>query len=118
MQVHSTHRACKERVLEALAKQLNMGVRGAALAQGVHVHADLGPLIIIADGRIAHALGTGAGDLVFAGHTVAHGAGLAVLPDALAGIVQNISVIHIASSCSGSLFRAEPANSNRSLPTS
>ena len=34
-----------------------------------------------ADGRITHALGTGAGDLVFAGHTVAHGAGLAVLPE-------------------------------------
>ena len=99
-------------------RTFGMGVRGAALAQGVHVHPDICPLIIIADGRIAHALGTGAGDLVFAGHAVAHGAGLAVLPDALAGIVQNISVIHIASSYSGSLFRAEPANSNRSLPTS
>ena len=118
VEVHRTHRACKEGILEGFAKQLHTGVGGAVLAQGVHVHPDLRPLIIIADGRIAHALGTGAGDLVFAGHAVAHGAGLAVLPDALAGIVQNISVIHIASSCSGSLFRAEPANSNRSLPTS
>ena len=118
VEVYRTHRACKEGILEGFAKQLHTGVGGAVLAQGVHVHPDLRPLIIIADGRIAHAFGTGAGDLVFAGHTVAHGAGLAVLPDALAGIVQNISVIHIASSCSGSLFRAEPANSNRSLPTS
>ena len=118
VEVHRTHRACKEGILEGFAKQLHAGVGDAVLAQGVHVHPDLRPLIIIADGRIAHALGTGAGDLVFAGHTVAHGAGLAVLPDALAGIVQNISVIHIASSCSGSLFRAKPANSNRSLPTS
>ena len=94
MQVHSTHRACKERVLEALAKQLNMGVRGAALAQGVHVHADLGPLIIIADGRIAHTLGTGAGDLVFAGHAVAHQAGLAVFSDALARISQHFRISH------------------------
>ena len=94
VQVHSTHRACKERVLEALAKQLNMGVRGAALAQGVHVHADLGPLIIIADGRIAHALGTGAGDLVFAGHAVAHRAGLAVFSDALARIGQHFRISH------------------------
>ena len=118
VEVYRTHRACKEGIPEGFAKQLHTGVGGAVLAQGVHVHPDLRPLIIIADGRIAHALGTGAGDLVFAGHAVAHGAGLAVLPDALAGIVQNISVIHIASSYSGSLFRAEPANSNRSLPTS
>ena len=94
MQVHSTHRACKERVLEALAKQLNMGVRGAALAQGVHVHADLGPLIIIADSRIAHTLGTGAGDLVFAGHAVAHRAGLAVFANALTGIGQHFRISH------------------------
>ena len=97
MQVHSTHRACKERVLEALAKQLNMGVRGAVLAQGVHVHADLGPLIIIADGGIAHALGTGAGDLVFAGHAVAHRAGLAVFADALPRIGQHFSIVHTES---------------------
>ena len=90
MQVHGTHRARKEGVGKRLAEQLHMGVRGAALAQGVHVHADVGPLIIIADGRVTHALGTGAGDLVFAGHAVAHRAGLAVFADALAGIGQNI----------------------------
>ena len=61
VQVHRTHRACKEGVLEAFTKQLHVGVRRAALTQGVHVHTDLGPFIIIADGGIAHALGTGAG---------------------------------------------------------
>ena len=72
-------------------RTFGMGVRGAALAQGVHVHANVGPLIIIADGRVTHALGTGAGDLVFAGHTVAHGAGLAVGADTVLGL----SLIHI-----------------------
>ena len=75
---HRPHRAGEEGVAEVLSEQLQGGVRIAALMDGVHVHPDLRPLIIIADGRIAHALGTGAGDLVFAGHAVAHGAGLAV----------------------------------------
>ncbi len=87
MEADRTHRACKERVLEALPKQLHMGVRGAVLAQGVHVHPDVRPLIIIADGCIAHALGTRAGDLVFAGHAIAHRAGLAVFADTLPRVV-------------------------------
>ena len=94
VQVHRTHRACKEGVLEAFAKQLHVGVRRAALTQGVHVHTDLGPLIIIADGSIAHALGTGARDLVFAGHAVAHRAGLAVFANALTGIGQYFRISH------------------------
>ena len=90
VEVHRAHRAGEEGILKAAAKQLNVGVGGAVLAQGVHVYPDVGPLIIIADGRVAHALCTGAGDLVLAGHAVAHGAGLAVFADALAGIGQNI----------------------------
>ena len=82
VQVHRTHRAGKEGVFELLAEQLQRSVRGAAGAQGVHVHPDVRPLIIIADGGIAHALGTRAGDLVLAGRTVAHRAGLAVFADA------------------------------------
>ena len=94
VQVHRTHRACKEGVFELLAKQFKRGIRGAALTQGVHVHTDLGPLIIIADGGIAHALGTGARDLVFAGHAVAHRAGLAVFANALTGIGQHFRISH------------------------
>ena len=45
-------RLFSNRVLEAFAKQLHVGVRRAALTQGVHVYTDLGPLIIIADGGI------------------------------------------------------------------
>ena len=97
VQVHRTHRACKEGVFELLAKQFKRGVRGAALAQGVHVHPDVRPLIIVADRRVAHALGTGAGDLVFAGHAVAHRAGLAVFSDALARISQHFRIVHTES---------------------
>ena len=90
VEVHRTHRAGEEGVLEAAAEQLHVGVGGAVLAEGIHVHTDVGPLIIIADGRVAHALCAGAGDLILAGHAVAHRAGLAVFADALAGIGQNI----------------------------
>ena len=83
VEVHRTHGAREEGQLETLAEQLHMGVGGAVLAQGIHVDPNLGPLIIIADGRVPHALGTGAGDLVPAGHAVAHRASLAVLTDAL-----------------------------------
>ena len=90
VEVHRTHRAGEEGVLEAAAEQLHVGIGGAVLAEGIHVHTDVGPLIIIADGRVAHTLCTGAGDLILAGHAVAHRAGLAVFADALAGIGQNI----------------------------
>ena len=58
---------------------------------------DVRPLIIVADRRVAHALGTGAGDLVFAGHAVAHRAGLAVFADALPRIGQHFSIVHTES---------------------
>ena len=90
VEVHRAHRTNKEGVLEAAAKQLHVGVGGAVLAEGIHIHTDVGPLIIIADGRVAHALCAGAGDLILAGHAVAHRAGLAVFADALAGIGQNL----------------------------
>ena len=90
VEVHRAHRTSKEGVLETATEQLHMGVGSAVLAEGIHVHTDVGPLIIIADSRIAHALCAGAGDLILAGHAVAHRAGLAVFADALAGIGQNI----------------------------
>ena len=94
MEVHRTHGAREEGQLETLAEQLHMGVGGAVLAQGIHVDPNLSPLIIIADGRVPHALGTGAGDLVFAGHAVAHRAGLAVFANALTGIGQHFRISH------------------------
>ena len=94
VQIHCAHRPGEERVFEAFAEQFHMGVRRAALAQGIHVDPDLCPLIIIADGRVAHALGTGAGDLVLAGHAIAHRAGLAVFADAFAGIGQHFRISH------------------------
>ena len=90
VEIHRAHRAGEEGVLEAAAEQLHVGIGSAVLAEGIHVHTDVGPLIIIADGRVAHALCAGAGDLILAGHAVAHRAGLAVFADALAGIGQNI----------------------------
>ena len=83
VEVHRADRACEEGQAEALAEQFHMGVGGAVLAQGVHVDSDVGPLIIIADGCVTHTLGTGAGDLVFAGHAIAHRAGRAVFADTL-----------------------------------
>ena len=94
MQVHCTHRARKEGIAEAFAEQLQRGVRCTAGAQGVHVHPDICPLIIIADGGIAHALGTRTGDLVFTGHAVAHRAGLAVLTNAGTGIGKHFRISH------------------------
>ena len=90
VEVHRAHRAGEKGVLEAATEQLHVGVGSAVLAEGIHVHTDVGPLIIIADSGIAHALCAGAGDLILAGHAVAHRAGLAVFADALAGIGQNI----------------------------
>ena len=86
VEVHRAHGTSKEGVLEAAAEQLHVGVGSSVLAEGIHVHTDVGPLIIIADGRVAHALCAGAGDLILTGHAVAHRAGLAVFADALAGI--------------------------------
>ena len=94
VQVHCAHRARKEGIAEAFAEQLQRGVRCTAGAQGVHVYPDIGPLIIIADSGIAHALGTRAGDLVFTGHAVAHRAGLAVLTNAGTGIGKYFRISH------------------------
>ena len=71
-----------------------MGVRRAALAQGVNVHADLCPFVIVTDGSIAHTLGPGPRDLIFTGYAVAYRAGLAVFSDALTGIGQNFRICH------------------------
>ena len=94
MQVHRAHGARKEGIAEAFAEQLQRSVRCTAGAQSIHVHPDIGPLIIIADRGIAHALGTRAGDLVFAGHAVAHRAGLAVLTNAGTGIGKHLRISH------------------------
>ena len=87
VEVHRAHRASEEGVLEAAAEQLHVGIGGAVLAEGIHVHTDVGPFIIIADGGVAHALCAGAGDLILAGHAVAHRAGLAVFADTLPRVV-------------------------------
>ena len=61
MEVHRAHGTSKEGVLEAAAEQLHVGVGSSVLAEGIHVHTDVGPLIIIADGRVAHAFAPGPG---------------------------------------------------------
>ena len=91
---HRAHRAGKERKAEGLPEKLERGVGGAALTDGVHVDADFLPLVVVADGGVAYALGTGTGDVVAAGSAVAHGAGLAVLAQSFPGAAENFLIGH------------------------
>ena len=78
VQLHGAHRRGKHGQGHLLAEEIIAGVHGHVLADGVHVHAQLLPLLIVADEAGADSLGAGAGHGVLAGHAVAHGTGLAV----------------------------------------
>ena len=78
VQLHGAHRRGKHGQGHLLAEEIIAGVHGHVLTDGVHVHAQLLPLLIVADEAGADSLGAGAGHGVLAGHAVAHGTGLAV----------------------------------------
>ena len=69
------------------------GVRLAVRAEGIHVDPDPLPHLVVANGGVAYAFGTGAGHGVPAGQTIAHRAGLA-LAHIAPGSGHNFTVIH------------------------
>ena len=91
---HRAHGASEEGKAEGLPEKIERGVGGAALCDGVHVDADFLPLVVVADGGVAYALGTGAGHMICAGSAVAHGAGLAVLAQSFPGAAENFLIGH------------------------
>ena len=116
VQRHSAYRPGKERIFERTAKQLQTGIRGKILVDGVHVQPHAAPGVKVADRHRAAALGTRAGDVAAAGAAVAHGAGMAGahLP---AGRLQQFFVIHDFASLKqrASGFAPEAAVSYRTL---
>ena len=78
---------------QLLAEEVVSGVGVTIFTDGVHVDAQLLPLLVAADGAGAQSLGAGAGDRIFAGKTVAHRAG-AALAHAGPGLLQNFLISH------------------------
>lgn len=72
-----SHRPGKKGVFKCTAKQLQAGIGGKILVDGVHIQPHIAPGVKVADGHGAAALGAGAGDVAAAGTAVAHGAGAA-----------------------------------------
>ena len=93
VQRHRAHRPGKKWVFKRTAKQLQAGIGGKILVDGVHIQPHIAPGVKVADGHGAAALGAGAGDVAAAGAAVAYGAGAAGahLP---AGGLQQFCVIH------------------------
>jgi hypothetical protein len=77
-----------------MAEHLKGDVGLHILAERVHVHEDLLPLVKIAGSRGPGVLAAGAGDGVAAGAAVADGAGFAVGADAVSGGGQNFRISH------------------------
>ena len=77
VQRHRAHRPGKKWVFKCTAKQLQAGIGGKILVDGVHIQPHIAPGVKVADGHGAAALGAGAGDVAAAGTAVAHGAGAA-----------------------------------------
>ena len=84
----------KHRERYLAAEEVEAGVHGLVFADGVHVHAQLLPLLVVADEAGADALGAGAGNGVLAGQSVAHGAGLAVGTYTVTGLGLNLLIRH------------------------
>ena len=91
---HRPHGGREHRQGQLPPEELTAGVHGAVFADGVHVHTQLLPLLVVADGAGAQALGPGTWNGISAGHTVADGAGLAVGPHAGACRRQNFLIGH------------------------
>ena len=94
VELHSAHGSGKDGQIHLVTEEVIRGVHGEIVADGVHIDTQLLPLLIVADGAGADALGTGAGHGVFAGKTVAGGAGFAQGTHAGAGICQNFLIRH------------------------
>ena len=77
------------------AEQGKGDVRGGVGAEGVHVDANLLPLVKVPGGHIAGVLAAGAGHGIAAGAAVADGASLTVGADTVPGGSQNLIVIHV-----------------------
>ena len=82
---------------QLLAEEVKGGIGGTVFADGVQLHANLLPLLIVALEGHAQALGAGTGDGVAAGPTIAYGAGLTVGAHAGTGRLQNLIIIHCIS---------------------
>ena len=76
--LHGAHGGGQHRQAQLQTEKVKGRVGRAIFADGVHLHADFLPLLIVALEGHAQSFGAGAGDGVAAGHAVAHGAGLAV----------------------------------------
>ena len=98
MELQRAHGAGEHRQDEAAAEELGTEIHLAVFTDGIHVQRDLLPALIVADGAHAETLGAGTGDGVFAGKTVADGAGLAVGTAALAGSGKDFLLSHRVSS--------------------
>ena len=94
MHFHGTHGGGQHRQAQLRAEEIEGGVGGAVVADGVHLHAELLPLLVVALEGDAQTLGAGAGDGIAAGLAVTYGAGLAVRAHTGAGCLQNLVVVH------------------------
>ena len=96
VKLHGAHGARHDRDGQLMPEEIKGGVRRAVLTDGVHVDAQLLPLLIVADEAGAQTFGAGAGDGVLAGHTVADLAGFAERPDLIAGAIQDLLICHVS----------------------
>ena len=94
VELHRAHGCGEDGQVHLMAEEVIRGVHAGVFADGVHVDAQLLPLLVVADGAGADALGAGAGHGVLAGKAVAHGTGLAEGAHAGPGRSQNFLISH------------------------
>ncbi|MPM60312.1 hypothetical protein SDC9_107163 [bioreactor metagenome] len=106
MQGHCADGSRKYRQIKGLTEDLEGGVHGLILADGVHVDAQFLPLLIVADEAGADPLGSGSRNGVFTDQTIADRAGLAVGADTGAGVFQYFLICHDATPPICAIIRA------------
>ena len=65
MQCHCSYRTCKKRILECPSKELNRSIDRLILMNGIHVHTDLLPFLIITNCIISYTFGPWSRHLIF-----------------------------------------------------
>ena len=95
VQLHGAHRSRHHRQGQPVAEEVEGRVGGTVFPDGIQIHPQLLPLLIVPGKAGAGAFGAWAGDGIFTRLTVAHGTRLAVGSHTGAGVLQNFLIFHM-----------------------
>ena len=94
VQLHGSHGSRHHRQGQPVAEEVEGCIGGTILADGIQIHPQLLPLLVVPGKAGAGALGAGAGDGILTRLSVTHGTRLAVGSHAGAGVFQNFLIFH------------------------